>query len=108
MTDPEQLDAQLAALLSLPDARPDEGFVARMERVVLAEQRIAAARARAWRRFRAEAAASGAIIATFWLLWRLVPAEIALEQMPVAPAAAAIFLLFLWFAVELRPAASGR
>jgi hypothetical protein len=101
-------DEKIAALFYAPERAPDEAFVARVERAVLAEQRMGAARAAAWRRFGVECAASAAIISAFYLLWRLAPAELPLNQLPVGPAAAAILVMGLWFAVELRPSATGR
>lgn len=102
-------DERIAALFASPELAPDEGFVARIERAVRAEQRIAAARRAAWRRFAVECAASAAIVTAFDLVWRLGPAELPLAQLPVAPAAlAASLVLALWFAVELRPSATGR
>lgn len=108
MTEDQWIDARIDALLAAPEAVPDEAFVARIERAVLAEQRWAAARRRAWGRFAVESLASGAVIAAFYLLWRLAPADLPLSEFPVAPAAAAILVLLLWFGVELRPAATGR
>jgi len=102
-------DDRIAALFSAPERAPDEAFVARIERAVQAEQRLAATRRAAWRRFAVECAASAAIVTAFDLVWRLGPAELPLAQLPVAPAAAAAALvLALWFAVELRPSATGR
>ena len=102
-------DERIAALFASPPRGPDEEFVARIERGVRAEQRLAAARRAAWRRFAVECAASAAIVTAFDLVWRLGPAELPLAQLPVAPAgAAAILVLALWFAVELRPSATGR
>lgn len=100
-------DEKIAALFAAPERAPDEAFVARVERAVLAEQGMRAARAAAWRRFGVECAASAAIISAFRLLWRLAPAELPLDQLPVGPAAAAILVMGLWFAVELRPSATG-
>ena len=100
-------DERIAAFFAVPERAPDEAFVARIERAMLAEQRMAAARSGLWRRFAVESVASGAIIAAFYLLWRLSP-ELTLDQMPMAPTAAAILLLFLWFGIELRPAGAGR
>jgi hypothetical protein len=108
MSEDEAIDARLSALFVAPEAAPDEAFVARIERAVLAEKRFAAARAAAWRRFRGEAAASVAVVSAFALLWRLAPAGLTLDPLAFGPAAAALLLLFLWFAVELRPAATGR
>ncbi|HMG46055.1 MAG TPA: hypothetical protein VK614_01155 [Allosphingosinicella sp.] len=102
-------DERIAALFASPPRGPDEAFVARVARAVQAEQRFAASRRRAWRRFAVECAASAAIVTAFDLVWRLGPAELPLAQLPVAPAAAAaILVLALWFAVELRPSATGR
>lgn len=102
-------DDRIAALFAVPERDPDGAFVARIEWAVRAEQRVAAARRIAWRRFAIECAASAAVVAAFGLLWRLGATESPLAQMPVAPAAAAaILLLGLWFGVELRPAATGR
>ena len=108
MSEEERIDERLGALFAVAHAARDEAFVARIERAVLAERKLAAARASAWRRFRGEAAASLAVVTVFTLLWRLAPADLPLDQLPVGPAAAAILVLFLWFAVELRPAATGR
>ena len=108
MSEFDSLDARLSALFSAPETGPDEAFVARVERALIAERRFAAARAAAWRRFRGEAAASLAVLAAFALLWRLAPDELPLDRLALGPAAAATLLLFLWFAVELRPAATGR
>lgn len=108
MTEDEAIDARLGALFATPERAPDEAFVARVERAVLAEKKLAAARAAAWRRFRGEAAASVAVVAVFTLLWRLAPEGVALDRLAFGPAAAAVLVLFLWFAVELRPAATGR
>jgi len=107
MSDDERIDARLGAFFSAPEARPDEAFVTRIERALLAERKLAAARVAAWRRFRGETAASLAIVVAFALLWRLAPAGLPLDQLAVGPAAAALLVLFLWFAVELRPAATG-
>lgn len=100
-------DERIAALFAAPERAPDEAFVARLERAVLAEQRMAAVRKALWRRFGIESVASAAMIAAFYMLWRLSP-ELALDQMPVAPSAAAILVLFLWFGVELRQFAGER
>ncbi|HYI63909.1 MAG TPA: hypothetical protein VEW71_03385 [Allosphingosinicella sp.] len=100
-------DERIAALFAAPERVPDEAFVARIGRAVLAEQRMAGARRALWRRFAIESVASGAIMAAFYLLWRMSP-ELTLEQMPIAPTAAAVLVLFLWLGVELRPAAIGK
>jgi hypothetical protein len=108
MTEDDRIDERLAAMFAAPEAAPDELFVARIARAVEAHRRLEAARAAAWRRFRGEAAAGAAVVVTFALLWRLAPDAATLEQLSTGPAAAALLLLFLWFAVELRPAATGR
>ena len=102
-------DERIAALFAAPERAPDEAFVARIARAVEAERRMAATRAAAWRRFAVECAASAAVVATFWLVWRLAPASLPLQAVANVPAAAAAVLtLGLWFAIELRPAATGR
>jgi CelD/BcsL family acetyltransferase involved in cellulose biosynthesis len=108
MTDEDRIDARLTSLLAVPDRPPDEAFVARIERMVLAEQLATAARRAAWRRFVVESLASAAIVVAFCLVWRLSPTDLPLDQLPVAPAGAAMLVIFLWFGLELRPAATGR
>jgi hypothetical protein len=108
MSEDDAIDARLGALFAAAETGPDEAFVARIERAVLAERKLAAARAAAWRRFRGEAAASLAVVTVFALLWRMSPADLPVHQLAVGPGAIAALLLFLWFAVELRPAATGR
>ena len=105
MNEDDRIDARLAAMLTAPEQAPDEAFVARMHRAVMVEQRIAASRRAVWRRFRYEAAASAAVAASFVLIGRLAPLEVALGQGPLSPAAIGALVLALWFAVELRPAA---
>ena len=100
-------DEKITALFAAPERAPDEAFVARMARMVAAEQKLAAARRSAWRRFGRECLAAAAVVAAFDLVWRLTPADIRLDQLFAVPAgAAAALLLALWFAVELRPAAA--
>ena len=102
-------DDKIAALFASLERDPDPAFVARIERMVCAEQRATAARRSAWRRFAVECIAGAAVVAAFSLLWRLGESEASLTALPIAPAAAAAALILaLWFAVELRPAATGR
>lgn len=102
-------DDDIAALFAAPERDPDTAFVARVEQMVRAEQGAAAARRSAWRRFAVECVAGAAIVAAFSLLWRLGDGETPLTALSIAPAgAAAALILALWFAVELRPAATGR
>ena len=108
MTDDDRTDARLAALLAVAEAEPDEAFVARVQRAVLAEQRMAAARSIAWRRFAVEALASAAVATAFVLLGRLAPLTFEFGQGPLSPAAIAALVLAIWFGVELRPAAAER
>jgi hypothetical protein len=100
-------DERVAALFAAPDRAPDEAFVTRVERAVLTERRMTAARGALWRRFAIETVASVAILAVFYLLWRS-GGELTLDRLPVGPTAAAILVLFLWFGVALRPDAVGR
>ncbi|HKR25127.1 MAG TPA: hypothetical protein VJS15_07705 [Allosphingosinicella sp.] len=101
-------DERIAALFAASERAPDEVFVARIARDIAEERRVAAARRAAWRRFAVETVASASVIAAFWLLWRLGPAELAPEEIPMTPAGIAVIILLLWFAIELRPAATGR
>ncbi len=102
----DPMDDRIAALLAVPEREPDETFVLRIERAVLADRRLTAQRAAAWRRFRGEAAASLAVVAVFALLWRGAPDGLPVEATMFGPAAAGVLILFLWFAVGLRPAVS--
>lgn len=97
------IDDQLAALFATAGAAPDESFVGRVERAVLAEQRMTAARKALWRRFGIEAAGSIAVVTAFVLLGRLGPFAVELGQGPFSPAVAAGLALILWLAVEMRP-----
>jgi hypothetical protein len=105
MTD---VDAKLAALFATPPAAPDESFVQRIDRAVLAEEKMLAAQAAMWRRFAFEFAGTAAIIAAFYLLWKTAPGGIAFEPMAGGPGLAAIMVVFLWLVVQLRPTPSRR
>ena len=100
----DDLDARLSALLAPPSAPPDEYFAGRVQRAVLAEEKMAAARARAWKSFAAEWAATGAVILAFILLGRAAPAADGNAGLPLMnPAVAGVLLLALWVGVALRP-----
>jgi hypothetical protein len=101
-------DERLAALFAAPDPAPDEAFVGRIERAVLAEQRMAAARRALWRRFAIETAGSIAVAAAFLLLGRLGPFVVDVGRGPFSPAVAAGLVLLLWLAVEMRPVPATR
>ena len=104
----DEIDLKLKALLASP-ARPEDGaFAERVRLRVLAEQRLADAERKAWRRFAAEAAASVGILAAFVLLARSAPGE-AGEIVPLfSPAMLGLVLLALWVAVAARPGAAAR
>ena len=106
--DDEALEARLAVLLRGQERAPDEAFVARIARAVLADERMAAQRRAAWRRLGSEVAAATAVAAAFLLVGRLAPpvGEVDLTAFG-APTAAAMVLLF-WMAVGMRPFATGR
>ena len=108
MTDEERIDARLCKLLAWSDRAPDEAFVARIHRTVLAEQMMDAARRGTWRRFAVETLGSVSVIAAFYLLWRMAPPDIEIDQLTLAPVMAASLVLFLWFGIELKPAATAR
>jgi hypothetical protein len=107
MTD--DLEAGLRNLLAPSPRSPDEPFAERVRRAVLADQRFMEARRRAWRRFAAEAAATGAAILAFMLLGRLGTPTGAEGVVPLmSPAMAGILLLGLWVGIGLKPSgASG-
>ena len=97
------MDRKLASLLALPRAEPDPAFADRVMRVVLAEQRLLAARRVAWTRFATEMCATAAAILAFILLARVAPTASG-EFLPLfSPAAAGLLLLGLWVAVSIRP-----
>jgi glycerol uptake facilitator-like aquaporin len=100
----EDVDLRLRSLLRAPDRSPDEGFARRMERLVLAEERMRAARGAAWRRFAVEMIATAALILAFVLLARAGPAPDSGRVVPLfGPAAAGLLLLALWVIVSCRP-----
>lgn len=101
-------DERLSALFAAPEPAPDEAFIGRVERAVLAEQRMATARRALWRRFAVEAAGSIAVAAAFLLLGRLGPFEAGVGGGPFGPGVAAGLVLLLWLAVEMRPVAATR
>lgn len=103
-----EVDSKLRELLAEPERAVDEAFVARVDRAVAAEQAIVARQAAMWRRFFAEAAGSAAVVGAFYLLSRMAPSELSIDQLTLAPVIAASMVLFLWFGVELRPAITGK
>jgi hypothetical protein len=105
----DEIDLKLRALLTSPDRPGDGAFAERVRRRVVAEQRLAAAERKAWRRFAVEAAASLAILAAFVLLARVAPDGGATDFVPVfSPAMLGLMLLALWVAVAARPGAQTR
>jgi len=101
MTD---IDAKLTALFATPPAAPDESFVSRIDRAVMAEEKILAAQAAMWRRFAGELAGAAAVVAAFYLLWKIAPSDVAIEPLTSAPGMAAGMVILLWLGVQLKPA----
>jgi hypothetical protein len=99
-TDPDLL---LKSLLATPERAPDEVFALRIERVVLIEERMRAARRVAWTRFAAEMVATAALLVAYWLLTRLTPVSPDSVIPLYSPAAAGLLLLALWVGVSVRP-----
>ena len=64
-TDPDLL---LKSLLAAPERAPDESFALRIERLVLIEERLRAARRAAWARFGAEMLATASLLVAYFLL----------------------------------------
>ncbi len=101
----DDLDARLHALLSPPDEFPDEIFISRMRRAVLADEQLRAARRRSWRRFAVELAGSAAILAAFLLLGLAQgPGD---DVIAFEPALAGLLMVGFWTFVALRPADDG-
>jgi hypothetical protein len=99
--DPDRL---LRSLLAAPERAPDEAFALRLQRLVMAEQRLRAARRVAWTRFAVEMLATAALIVAFLLLSRLGPLADSGALIPLfSPAAAGLLLLVLWVGVSVRP-----
>jgi len=106
--DPEKLEAGLGALLRAPERSADEAFVARIECAVRLEERMAAQRRTAWRRFGSEAAAAAAIAVAFLIVGRLAPPTGTVDLISFGPATAAALLLLFWMTVGMRPLGAGR
>jgi hypothetical protein len=78
------------------------GTVADVDRAVLA------ARSALRRRFVVEFAGTVAVVAAFYLLWRMSPSQVGIEPLPGAPALAANMILLLWLAAQFKPAPTAR
>jgi hypothetical protein len=96
-------DLLLKSLLAAPDRTPDEAFALRIERLVLIEERIRAARRVAWTRFGAEMLATASLLVAYFLLTRLTPVSPDSVIPLYSPAAAGLLLLALWVGVSVRP-----
>jgi hypothetical protein len=101
----EDTDRLLKALLAVPERAPDDAFALRMQRLVLAEESMRAARRAAWTRFAVEMTATASLLAAFWLLSRMAQgASDSADFIPLfSPAAAGLVLLALWVGVSVRP-----
>lgn len=100
----KDLDALLRSELLGPERAPDEAFVSKVQLAVLAEERMAARRQAAWRRFGAEAAGSAAVAAAFVLMGRLSPTSGEVDLLAFAPATGAALILSFWLIIGMRPA----
>jgi hypothetical protein len=96
-------DLLLKSLLATPERAPDEGFALRIERLVLFEERMRAARRVAWTRFAMEMVATAALLVAYFLLTRLTPVSPDSVIPLYSPAAAGLLLLALWVGVSVRP-----
>jgi hypothetical protein len=100
----DETELQLKALLATPERPADDAFALRMQRLVLAEEALLAARRRAWTRFAMEMAAAAAAILVFLLLARITPVGDSGRIIPpFSPASAGLLLLALWVAVSATP-----
>ena len=98
----EESDAMLARLLAAHERGPDEAFARRVERLVLAEQRLRAARRAAWHRFGAEMAAAAALVLAFLLIGRLGRLDSQDIVPPFSPVAIGMLLLVFWIFLSGR------
>ena len=105
MTD---VDTKLKALFAALPTPPDEAFVKRVNCAILAEQKIRAAKGAMWRRFAVELAGSVAVVAAFYVLWKMAPSDIAIGPLMHAPGISACMILFLWLGVQWRQTATMR
>jgi len=105
MTD---VDRELKALFAAPPTPPDEAFVARVNCAIIAEQKMRAARTAMWRRFAAELAGTVAVVAAFYLLWKMAPGDIGIGPLMHAPGVAAFMILFMWLGVQWRQSTATR
>ena len=109
MTSEGETDLRLAGLLAAPARDPDEHFVLQVRQAMIADQALVAARKSAWRKFRVEMAATGAVVLAFLLLNRgavALPKDVAIPF--YHPAMIGFLLLALWGLVAMRPAAAER
>ena len=104
MTD---VDSKLKALFAVPPTSPDEAFIARVDGVVIVEQKMRAARDSMWRRFAVELTGTVAVVGAFYLLWKMAPSDIELGLLQ-APGIAAGMVILLWLGVQFRQPAAGR
>ncbi|HEY0149260.1 MAG TPA: hypothetical protein VGB70_09660 [Allosphingosinicella sp.] len=109
MASDTDIESRLAALLATPERAPDERFVLQVRQALIADQALAAARSKAWRKFAVELAATGAVVLAFWLLNRSGSALPEGTAIPLYnPAMIGFLLLALWGLVAMRPAAAER
>lgn len=101
------LDALLRTELLGPASAPDDAFVARVQIAIRTEERMAARRVAAWRRFWAEAAGSAAVATAFVLMGRLSPASGEVDLLTFAPATGAALVLSFWLTIGMRPGGPG-
>lgn len=102
----DDVDLRLREWLATPNGPADEGFARRMERLVVAEERLSAARRAAWARFGAEMTAAAVLLLVFVLLARGgAAAGDSGRLIPLfSPGSAGLTLLGLWLIVSLRGA----
>lgn len=103
----DDIDLKLEALLRAPERAPDEAFAVGMERTILVEARLLAARRVAWTRFGVEMLAAACAIVAFLLLARLTPADSEGLVPLFSPAMVGLLILALWLLVSVRPSGKG-
>lgn len=102
------LDTKLKSLFAVPPTSPDELFVTRINCAIVAEEKMRGAQVAMWRRFAAEIAGTVAVVAAFYLLWKMAPSGIEIKPLTRAPTIAAIMILLMWLLVQLKQFATAR
>lgn len=103
--DEQATDRYLGQLLSMERPIADEQFVTKTMRLVEAEETLRAAQRAQWFRFGIEVSIAAVVLIAFMLLGRLAGEPEGSTLAMGSPAAAAVMLLGVWFALTAGPSA---